>query len=58
MCDTYQDAANVASIWNESYHDFAHRDGKPGYYNHFHPDHAPNHPHIWYYGSPPVGFND
>ena len=49
MCDTKQDALQVALKWPATfYHDNPHKKLQ-GYYPHYHPWGGKNHPHIWYY---------
>ncbi len=49
MCDTQQDALEVALNWPTTfYHDNQHKK-LPGYYPHYHPWGGSHHPHIWYY---------
>ena len=52
MCDTQSSAFAVASRWNDSYLHYAHQNGAPGYYPHYHPWDGPHHPHIWFFPTP------
>lgn len=52
MCDDVTSALLVAGRFKKPYYEKPHKNGKPGYYPHYHPWDGPHHPHIWFYPTP------